>query len=135
MPADEEPKVATVRVQTDRGRRFSKLPYASTNWIRFKGSPCRCAPMASQSPAGTPLVLWSAAYSDSAGKLIRTSPHVNSSPIHKPGSVHRRQLGDEVTGKPRIGAANPHRNPACQFIRAVVAVMSAIPAAIGEGEV
>jgi hypothetical protein len=44
MPADEEPKLASERIEREPGRHFSKLPYASTNWIRFEGSPCRvCA--------------------------------------------------------------------------------------------
>jgi hypothetical protein len=42
MPADEEPKIAAERKERERIEGdFSKLPYASTNWIRFKGSPCR----------------------------------------------------------------------------------------------
>jgi hypothetical protein len=42
MPADEEPKVGAERSRARTvERHFYKLPYASTNWIRFEGSPCR----------------------------------------------------------------------------------------------
>ena len=55
MPADEEPKLAWQRMERERGRHFSKLPYASTNWIRFEGSPCRvCADGLSVPWAGLP---------------------------------------------------------------------------------
>jgi hypothetical protein len=46
-----------VRVSPGTTRHY-ELSYASINWIRFEGSPCRarCASMASQPPAGAPLV-------------------------------------------------------------------------------
>src|SRR5689334_18152632 len=42
-----------------RHRATYELSYASINWIRFEGSPCRAfrALMASQPPAGAPLVI------------------------------------------------------------------------------
>ena len=51
-------KEGVVRGRDRLDRDLDKLSYASMNWIRFKGSPCRsCSKrsMASQPPAGAPL--------------------------------------------------------------------------------
>jgi len=52
-------KEGVVRGRDRLDRDLDELSYASMNWIRFKGSPCRsCSKrsMASQPPAGAPLV-------------------------------------------------------------------------------
>ena len=55
------------RVIRSRADRDSfELSYASMNWIRFKGSPCRkMRSLASQPPGGAPLAGW---------KLLRLTP-------------------------------------------------------------
>ena len=79
----EESAAADGCVRDSIGSR--ELSYASINWIRFQGSPCRpTGPMASQPLAGAPLVrlrelavVRGPAGSRVARKIVRVDPKVN----------------------------------------------------------
>src|SRR6185437_854092 len=68
----------------------NELSYASMNWIRFEGSPCRAspAPMASQPLAGAPLV-------SAGGTIVHGGAGVKTRTLDESGSV-RTAIGRAI---------------------------------------